>query len=81
MTLFSEPIMIGVVAVVAIVLLMLAVKAFRSTRQDDADVYELKSLAGQGTNKRKSGVLASCTKAVLPVGFRNHSHQSLSTTV
>ncbi|MDK8347525.1 hypothetical protein QP868_10965 [Brevibacterium sp. UMB1308A] len=81
MTLFSEPIMIGVVAVVAVVLLMLAVKAFRSTSRDDAEVHELESLAIRGTNKRKSGVLASCTKAVLPVGFRNHPHQSLSTTV
>ena len=51
MTLFSEPIMIGVAAVVAIVLLMLAVKAFRSTSKDDADVYELESLAVRGTNK------------------------------
>lgn len=81
MTLFSEPIMIGVAAVVAIVLLMLAVKAFRSTSRDDAEVHELESLAVRGTNKRKSGVLAAGTKAVLPVGFRNRPHRSWSATV
>lgn len=81
MDLLSEPIMIGVAAVVAIVLLMLAVKAFRSTSRDDAEVRELESVAVQGTNKGKSGVLASCTKAVLPAGFRNQPLQSLSPTV
>lgn len=81
MDMLSEPIMIGVAAVVAIVLLMLAVKAFRSTSRDDAEVRELESVAVQGTNKGKSGVLGSCTKAVLPAGFRNQPLQSLSPTV